>query len=174
MGVPGMYPSQPQMNMGAVPQQGTMGAMHHVAAPQSPHRPAVVATKHVILPVTVSSHHVSDKEVLYDIEFQIEEYFPDGSKAVHKHQISENLSSLKKIHDAVYHGELVKAKLEFPHQGVFERKESDKKVAERMSELKVYLDTVLASSKALTDRTFNEALHCDKNFELHLAHTAGW
>jgi len=182
--------------MGAMPQHGasmgSMGPMGQKPYPQgtgspmgsasmgsTPHiaKPVVIPTKHVILPVKVSSHHVNNtSEVLYDIEISIEEYFPDGSKAVHLHKFSESISHLKKIHDAVYHGELVKdtSKLTFPHQGMFERKESDKKVVERMSELRVYLDSVLDAPKVLTDKTFIDAIKCDKSFELHLRHAADY
>jgi hypothetical protein len=75
----------------------------------------------------------------------------------------------------VHHGELVKdeSKLHWPKTHHFERKESDKRVAERMAELKVYLDLVFQSPKALVDKTFLDALKCDREFELHLKHTAG-
>lgn len=76
----------------------------------------------------------------------------------------------------MHHGGLVKdeSKLRFPSTHLFElRKESDKRVAERMSELKVYFDTILKEPKVLTDKTFIAALHCDQAFELHLKHTAG-
>jgi len=173
MGMMGQAP-YPQGGMGSS-SMGSMGS----ASMGSPHiaKSTVIPTKHVILPVKVSSHHVNNtSEVLYDLEISIEEYFPDGSKAVHVHKFSESISHLKKIHDAVYHGELVKdrSSLSFPHQGVFERKESDKKVAERMSELRVYLDIVLDCPKVLADKTFIDALKCDKSFEVHLRHAADY
>jgi len=192
-GMMGAMPQQGMMQggmMGAMPHQGMMGSMGSMGQgpyPQgaigstsmgSPHvAKPVIPTKHVVLPVKVSSHHVNNtSEVLYDIEISIEEYFPDGSKAVHVHKFSESIGHLKKIHDAVYHGELVKdrTKLTFPHQGMFERKESDKKVAERMSELRVYLDSVLDAPKVLTDKTFIDSIKCDKSFELHLKHAADY
>jgi hypothetical protein len=93
----GMVPQQMGMNPGMVPMGGmTMSSSPHLA------RPSVVATKHVILPVSVSSHHIgTSSDVEYDIEITIEEYFPDGSKAEHKHKMSQSFTNLKKINDAV-------------------------------------------------------------------------
>jgi len=178
----GGMPQQGMMMQGGMPPQGGMGARPQGGLSGSPMvspaaRPAVVATKTVVLPIKVSSHHVNNtSDVEYDIEISIEESFPDGSKAVHKHKFSESIGDLKKIHEAVYHGELVKdrTRLSFPHQGLFERKESDKKVAERMAELKVYFDAVFDSPKAITDKTFLDSIHVDKSFELNLRHAADY
>lgn len=92
------------MAPGMVPQQmGMTGAGHHTAHHHVHHHvPSVIPTKHVIMPVKVSSHHVNNTtDVHYDIEITISEYFPDGSKAEHKHRLSQSFTDLKKIHDAV-------------------------------------------------------------------------
>eukprot|EP01127_Copromyxa_protea_P013143 TRINITY_DN349_c0_g1_i2.p1 TRINITY_DN349_c0_g1~~TRINITY_DN349_c0_g1_i2.p1 ORF type:complete len:345 (+),score=97.99 TRINITY_DN349_c0_g1_i2:138-1037(+) len=178
----GMAPQQMHSMGGMPPQQiHSMGGMppqqvHSGQPVASPGRAPVIATKHILLPVSVSSHHVDNShDVLYDFEITIDEYFPDGSKAQHKHKFSQSFSELKKIHEIVRHGGLVKDdKLHFPSSNIFERRESEKKVAERVSEFKVYFDQVFKSKKTAKDRTFLTAIKCDASFEKYLARVADY
>lgn len=39
--------------------------------------------------------------------------------------------------------------------------------------MKVYLDVVMQSPKALNDKTFMSAIGCDREFEIHMRHAAG-
>lgn len=75
---------------------------HPSAVHVAPSKPSVIPTKHVMMPAKISSHHVNNtSDILYDIDLIIEEYFPDGSKAEHKHKFSASFVELKKIHDVV-------------------------------------------------------------------------
>eukprot|EP01126_Amoeba_proteus_P004395 TRINITY_DN1146_c0_g2_i6.p1 TRINITY_DN1146_c0_g2~~TRINITY_DN1146_c0_g2_i6.p1 ORF type:complete len:283 (+),score=61.86 TRINITY_DN1146_c0_g2_i6:94-942(+) len=134
-------------------------------------QPKVIA-KTVLLPVSVTMTP-DEHGYVYHINISVEELFPDGSKAEHKHQCSGTYDDLKKVHDTIHHGGLVKheSELHFPSASLnpfASKKESEKKATERSAQFKTYFDEILKSPKVTSDTTFLASIHCDTQFEIYL------